>query len=297
MLLNTVFIRLGEKFKTGSFIWKFLQRMRIIIKKDGIKNIRIVKKNSSLINIYKGKRCFVVGNGPSLNDVDFSLLENEYVFTVNMLMDHPDFYKLKSNYHVIADAAIFNGDPTVGLEDNYLLNKFKKLKECQDLILFAPLEAKKAIEDIQLDKELDIKYFAMALGSKKITDIDITSVLPSFNKVVHYAIGIALNLGFDEIYLLGCEETSILTCINLKLDGSTNNDHCYSDSNVVKDSWRKQVETKGMAWEYRQEAKVLDNYREIFDYCRLKNVKICNLTKRSLIDSIPQINIEDVLQE
>ena len=272
-----------------------MQKMRIIIKKEGIKNWKLIKDNETLENLYKGKRCFVVGNGPSLNDIDFSRLENEYVFTVNMLMDHPDFMKLKSNFHVIADAAIFNKHSALGLEDNYFLNKFEILNECENLLFFAPLEAREAIEKIGLDKKIDVRYFAMALGSRKITDIDIAGVMPSFNKVIHFALGIAICLGFDEIYILGCEETSIETCINLKLNGDADNAHCYDDSVEVKNSWSKQVEIYGMSWIYRQEAEVLDNYKNIAEYCKSKNIDIYNLTKKSLIDSIPRKKINDVL--
>lgn len=36
-------------------------------------------------NIHKGERCFILGNGPSLKDVDLSLLENEITFGTNRI--------------------------------------------------------------------------------------------------------------------------------------------------------------------------------------------------------------------
>ena len=52
------------------------------------KEIRaLVGSNAEFKDIHKGQRCFIVGNGPSLNDEDLSLLENEYVFTVNKIKD------------------------------------------------------------------------------------------------------------------------------------------------------------------------------------------------------------------
>ena len=44
----------------------------------------LISPNSSLKGIHQGQRCFIFGNGPSLNNVDFSLFENEYSFTVNI---------------------------------------------------------------------------------------------------------------------------------------------------------------------------------------------------------------------
>ena len=36
-------------------------------------------------NIHNGKRCFVIGNGPSLKDTDLSLLKDEYTFGMNRI--------------------------------------------------------------------------------------------------------------------------------------------------------------------------------------------------------------------
>lgn len=255
----------------------------------------MVKNNFLLKDIEKGKRCFILGNGPSLNQIDFGTLKNEDVFTVNMLMDHPDFLKLHSNYHVIADGAIFNMGNNIGLEENYYLKKFKNLEKCSDLKLFVPVGAKKAITEIQLDRNIDIRYFKIANIAKKIRNFNLAEGVPAFNKVIHYAIGIAIYMGYDEIFLLGCEETGVLTYINLQLENLTKNDHCYIDSEKVKNSWKNQLNKYGLAWVYRQEAEVLENYEKLFAFCKSKGIKLVNLTEKTLIDSIPQQNIEDIL--
>jgi len=36
-------------------------------------------------NLYDGKRCFVIGNGPSLKNTDLSLLKDEYTFGMNRI--------------------------------------------------------------------------------------------------------------------------------------------------------------------------------------------------------------------
>ena len=53
---------------------------------------------------YKGKRCFVIGNGPSLNKHDLKLLEDEYTFAVNGFFYksqdtgfYPTFYVVEDN--------------------------------------------------------------------------------------------------------------------------------------------------------------------------------------------------------
>jgi hypothetical protein len=66
------------------------------------------RKIRKLHNKFKGKRCFIIGNGPSLNKIDLSLLKNEYTFGVNSIFlkekdgFKPTFYTVEDN-HVMVD--------------------------------------------------------------------------------------------------------------------------------------------------------------------------------------------------
>lgn len=61
-----------------------------------------------LKNKYYGERCFIIGNGPSLNKLDLNLLNNDYSFGVNGI-----FYKTKEmgftpSFYVVEDAHVIN---------------------------------------------------------------------------------------------------------------------------------------------------------------------------------------------
>ena len=43
-------------------------------------------------DIHKNNRCFIIGTGPSLNDVDVSLLENEITLGMSRVMLHPNLH-------------------------------------------------------------------------------------------------------------------------------------------------------------------------------------------------------------
>ncbi len=64
---------------------------------------------SSFRDKHRGKRCFIIGNGPSLNRIDMNYLRDEYTFAVNGFFYKtretgvaPTFYVVEDN-HVIAD--------------------------------------------------------------------------------------------------------------------------------------------------------------------------------------------------
>ena len=48
-----------------------------------LKRWQSYRRFTRLHNVHRGQRCFIVGNGPSLNQTDLSLLRGEYTFTTN----------------------------------------------------------------------------------------------------------------------------------------------------------------------------------------------------------------------
>lgn len=72
--------------------------------------VSLIKGNTKFKDIHKGKRCFILGNGPSIAKLDFSLLGDEFVFTMNQIPRMKDFCKLRSNYHVWTDSILFHPD-------------------------------------------------------------------------------------------------------------------------------------------------------------------------------------------
>ena len=66
--------------------WDYINRLPESIeaffhpwRRDTIKRIRAFR------DVYKGKRCFIIGNGPSLKNTDMRKLKNEYSFGMNRI--------------------------------------------------------------------------------------------------------------------------------------------------------------------------------------------------------------------
>jgi hypothetical protein len=61
------------------------------------------RKLLGLRNINQGKRCFIIGNGPSLNQLDLTLLKNEYTFGVNAIYTNYEKMGFYPTYYVVED--------------------------------------------------------------------------------------------------------------------------------------------------------------------------------------------------
>ena len=69
-----------------------------------------VKKIRSIRNKYDGDRCFVLGNGPSLNMVDLNKLVGKKIITVNMLYRHSFYEKLNPIFHCAIDQVMYRDE-------------------------------------------------------------------------------------------------------------------------------------------------------------------------------------------
>ena len=76
------------------------------------------KKLKGLKDKFKGERCFILGNGPSLNKMDLKLLEEEHSFAVNGIFYKTDEMGYVPSFYVVEDGAV--------MQDNKArINQFK----------------------------------------------------------------------------------------------------------------------------------------------------------------------------
>lgn len=76
-----------------------------------------MKKNLELKDMFKGKRGFLVANGPSINKQDLKPLKNEITFFVNRSFLHEDYEYIKPTFHVIVDPKLATGEWDINFLD------------------------------------------------------------------------------------------------------------------------------------------------------------------------------------
>ena len=156
--------------------------------------------NSELRDIAKGKRCFVLGNGPSLNSQEIELLRNEIVFMVNRSFLDPRYEIIAPKYHIFVDDKLATGEwPLSYLDDVHKKNPdviFLLNSKWFKLEIFSGYKEKYKI--YWIDQCLKLSNYD--LNSK----IDLTKrTYGGF--VVEQAIVVASYMGFKDIYISGVD--------------------------------------------------------------------------------------------
>lgn len=256
----------------------------------------ILKANKKFKGKYQGKRCFILGNGPSLKEVDFDKLANEYVFTVNNIMRVDGYEKLHTNFHLWMDLAYFNLRNDLKYNISEVKKEINIMAGMDGVECFARIEGRPFMNRICKRKNINYLKAGIELFDEFDMEADFTKYVPTFTTVVQYAILLAVYMGFKEIYLLGCDSTSVKSMIDLCLNEQIESFHAYS---IEKDDAKHQLNQIKINWEMDKylydQYRLFLGYRVLNTYCRRRKVKLINLTSSTLIDTIPKMDITEVL--
>lgn len=236
-------------------------------------NKKLLKRNAKLKEDNLSKDvCFVIGNGPSLQNIDIKKIEKYPCFTVNLFFKSDiDF---KTTYHAFVDHVY-------GTDDYY-----KYVMEVYQKIPTARIIVRDSIHDRIKQDGLDEERFYYIRPNyvhdgKKI-DYDMTKCMTGSANVVPVTIACALSMGFKKIYLLGCDFNSYAVA---------KNEHFYDAKGYEEKAIRGNI-----VGDLIRSALVHKQHYALDSVSQQKGCKIYNLTEGSLIDAYERDTLEHVLE-
>ena len=197
-----------------SFIQKnppvFKIARKLYIEYSYIANKAIIAKNKDIKGICAGKRCFIVGNGPSINLQDLAKLKNESVFVCNLFYHHPQIN--------IINPAFYSFIEPIAISDNFRENAFPEIISRINAFALSSLDTnflfniqyKKYIDANGLFKNNKINYFIFDGKISNHMSLEMEKPNPSGRASIYFMLSAARYLGFKNIYILGCDSDHIL---------------------------------------------------------------------------------------
>lgn len=147
--------------------------------------------------IHKGKRCFIIGNGPSLRmeDLDVLAKQREICFGLNLIhMAYPNT-RWRPDYICVSDILTIKKNAEKIIKNNkcplFIADSFLRLYG-DELVDRRIMPFCKLYSD-------EIKQYEYGFSR------DIEQGICNANSVAYYALQIAAYMGFEEIYLLGMD--------------------------------------------------------------------------------------------
>lgn len=215
---------------------------------------------------YKGKRCFVVANGPSLRmeDVDRIAKNGDISFGMNRIYVVFDRTIWRPTFYVGQDPTIIRASR----ED--IINKVDSVK-----FIKSTGEKKYDIPGV-INIDIEYKYSSKLLDPPFLTDIEYK--FSDGLTVTYTCLQLAVYMGFSEIYLLG-------TDCNYSVDNKSINKNSYADARMFSG------QTIGMPpnIEYNFRA-----YESANRYAQEHGIKMCNATRGGKLEAFPRVNFDDL---
>ena len=236
-------------------------------------------KLKRLHNKFKGKRCFVLGNGPSLNECNLSLLNNEYSFGVNSI-----FLKTKENgyrptFYVVEDSHV--------IKDN-----IKEINDYRIPYKFFPINYKSVITNRE-----NVYFFRMNEGfyvehSPNFCvprfSADISKRLYCGQSVTMLNLQIAYYLGFKEIYLIGMDFS-----YKIPESASINGNDIVSNEDDIN-HFHPDYFGKGKTWHDPHLDRVLNSYKMMKVIFEADGRKIINASVEGNLEVFNRIEYESL---
>jgi hypothetical protein len=167
-------------------------------------------------NIHAGEDCFIIGNGPSLNKMDLTLLNDYYTFGLNKIYLIFERQALKPSYHVAVNPLVIEQGK----------DEFPKLS-CDSFLAFTS-GRKFKVNGPNIHLLGDI-YQQLELFYK-----DLTQGITFGYTVTYVAMQIAYFMGFKHVFLVGVDHNFVQKGNPNDKQVMTGNDQNHFDPNYFK---------------------------------------------------------------
>jgi len=228
-------------------------------------------------NRFKGKRCFIIGNGPSLNKHDLSFLRNEYTFAVNSFYYKTQETGFMPTFFVVEDSSVIkeNEKEIVGFDApfKFFPTIYQSLHPKKPGTYFFPLN--RGFYD-KFSPNYAIPRFST----------DISKVVYCGQSVTYVNLQLAFYMGFTEVHLIGMDFNYIIPASH-----SRKGDVLTSDTDDPN-HFHKDYFGKGKTWKDPKLDRVLMNYKMAKLIFECAGRRIFNATKGGYLEEFERVDYD-----
>ncbi len=225
----------------------------------------------NLRNSYHGERCFIVGNGPSLNKLDLSKLKDEYTFVSNLIYKRDDFLNYEKCFYAIEDKVVY--------ADN-----------CEEINALSHYKYKFLPSDISLRKKgfLITPFMRISTATGDEKKFLTNRTIHWGGTVSYYLLQLAVWMGFKEIYFIGTDLDYVLPSDVISYKGA------LKTSSTDPNHFIEDYFGKDKLWNIPH-AERMEEYLTFGAHeARARGVKVLNATAGGKFNAIQRVNFNEL---
>lgn len=247
-----------------------------------LKNKSILNKNKELKDKYQGKRCFIIGNGPSINQQDLTKLADEYTFVCNEFYLHKQLNIIKPKFYLM--------NAPIKLNASFRNSSFREIIKNIDFYaskntetkLFFNIQSKNYINNNKLFSKNQVYYFLFTGSKGKRMEYEMEKDKPPGRGINPFFLFMAKYLGFKKIYIIG---------IDLCDFANKDKHHFY------KYSFGKQLKEPSNLALAKGLYLHLSDMEIFYRYFQKEGVQIFNAGVGGMIDTFPRVDYNSLFKQ
>lgn len=247
---------------------------------------------------HKGARCFIVGNGPSLNNMDLEKLKDECVFCANAFFLMFPRIRWRPQYYTCVDTRVLpdRAREIMAMHD-----------ECPEMVCFFPKQVIDHRTKVITPTEEIIPwapnriYFNQKYPSRKNPPFSAFSLEAHHYLIQPYtvtitALQLAYFLGFDPIYLIGCDTHYVIPETVLKEGEKTEYGQMFFTSTADDDPnhFSPDYFGRGRKWHNPQVDNMIWHYRMAHEALSIAGRHVYNATVGGKLEVFPRVKFDDL---
>jgi hypothetical protein len=266
---------------------KHLFSLRLALGQRGIYLTESDRRLSRLGDTHAGRRCFIIGNGPSLRQQDLAPLQDEITFVTNFFPLHPQCSLIGPTYYCVSDSGFFRRETGFHPELYRIL-----ARTARSAAKFFPVRFRPVIERNGQFTDHAVYYIDHELSRETADGFPVHTNLfgetyGGYSVVIDYCLPLACFMGIREIYLLGCD-----------CDYGISDDGGQQERRYFYEPERHTLPAPPPAWMKRcwgRDGLAFKAYEKMNDTLQAKGCRIYNATAGGLLEVFPRVRYEDLV--
>jgi hypothetical protein len=243
------------------------------------------KKLAALKNKHAGQRCFIIGNGPSLNNIDLTLMKDEITFGVNAIYLNYEKMQFYPTYYAVED-------PLVAADRKDEINAYHESEHKFFGAYFSELfkqDDKTIWMNVirNFDDEFDPKREFPKFSTDCLRRIYVTGT------VTYLCLQLAYYMGFKEVYMVGFDHNYVIPDSAL-ISNVRQSGFVIESTEDDPNHFNPQYFGKGYKWHDPRVDRMEMGYRKAKQYFEADGRKIINATHGGKLEVFERLKYEDL---
>ncbi len=245
----------------------------------------VARRMRKLKNSYAGQHAFVMGNGPSLNQMDLERFSNEIVFGANRCWLLYDRISWRPAFHAACDVRVV---PDIADEFN------AQIAGSPNTTFFFPIEFReqRILHDLPNITWYWNTAYLQGASSEELFSLDAARQVVEGRTVTVANLQLAAYLGFNPIYLIGCDTNYVIHETVTVHEGDSR--ALTSQQDDDPNHFDPRYFGKGRKWHDPSVHLMLEHYGHAKKVCDAAGIQVFNATVGGMLEIFPRVDYRSV---